>query len=164
MRIDLHIIRKTMIGVFVLMALMAELTILAATAAAQDYATGLLSVPSPSSARSTINSAVSGSPTPPIGFGNPNPMPPNSTLLAVPVVGTAPLTVDFYVGLANTPTALFYQWNFGDGVESLLPAQPYMLHVYQNPGTYMCELELVTSQGIISSITFTKIIVQQRQG
>jgi len=161
MRIDLHIIRKTMIGVFVLMALMAELTILATTAAAQDYATGLLSVPSPSSTGSTINSAVSGSPTPPIGFGNPNPVPPNPALLAVPVVGTAPLTVAFYVGLANTPGAIFYEWNFGDGAESYLPAEPYMLHVFQNPGTYMCELELVTARGV-STTAFSKITVRPR--
>jgi hypothetical protein len=163
MRIDLHIIRKTMIGVFVLMALMAELTILATIAATQDYATGLLSVPSPSSAGSTINSAVSGSPTPPIRLGNPNPVPPNPALLAVPVVGTAPLTVDFYVGLANTPKGLFYQWNFGDGVASYLPAEPYMLHVYQDPGTYMCELEMVTPRGV-STTAFTKITVRPRQG
>jgi hypothetical protein len=163
MRIDLQIIRKTMSGVFVLMALMAELTILAATAAAQDYATGLQFVPSPSSAGSTINSAVSGSPAPPIGFGNPNPVPPNPALLAVPAVGTAPLTVDFYVGLANTPKGLFYQWNFGDGAASYLPAEPYMLHVYQDPGTYMCQLEMVTPRGV-SATAFMKITVRPRQG
>jgi len=47
---DLHIIRKTVIGVFLLMALMAGLTILATAASAQDYATGPASAPSPVSA------------------------------------------------------------------------------------------------------------------
>jgi hypothetical protein len=50
MRMDLHIIRKTVIGVFLLMALVAELTILATAASAQDYATGPVSAPSPVSA------------------------------------------------------------------------------------------------------------------
>ena len=48
----------------------------------------------------------------------------NARLLAVPVVGTAPLTVDFYVGLANFPDSLFYEWNFGDGaLSSCLPVR-----------------------------------------
>jgi hypothetical protein len=44
--------------------------------------------------------------------------------LAVPIVGNAPLTVDFFIGLANTPGSLLYEWNFGDGAESFLPAEP----------------------------------------
>jgi hypothetical protein len=47
---DLHIVRKTVIGVLLLMALMAELIILATAASAQDYATGPASAPSPVSA------------------------------------------------------------------------------------------------------------------
>jgi PKD repeat protein len=88
---------------------------------------------------------------------------PNASLLAVPVVGTAPLTVDFYIGLPNTPGSLLYEWNFGDGAESFLPAEPYMLHVYQNPGTYICELELVTPQ-VISTTAFTTITVKMSRG
>jgi PKD repeat protein len=145
------------------MALMAGLTILVTAASAQDYATGPASSPSPSSAGSAINSGASGTSIPPIGAGNPSQPQPNASLLAVPVVGTAPLTVDFYVGLANTSGSLLYEWNFGDGAESFLPAEPYMLHVYQNPGKYMCELELVTPQGI-STTAFTKITVKPRQG
>jgi PKD repeat protein len=162
MRMDLHIMLKTVMGVFLWMGLMAGLTMLATAASAQDFATAPASAPSPISAGSASNSGASGTPTPMIGSGNPNQVPPNPSLLAVPVVGTAPLTVDFYVGLANTPPLLFYEWNFGDGAESYLPAEPYMLHVYQNPGTYMCELELVTPQGI-SIIAFTKITVKPRQ-
>ena len=162
MTMDLHIIRKTVIGVFLLIALTAALTMLATAAFAQVYATGPASAPSPISAGSAINSAASGTPTP-IGSGNPNQVPPNPNLLAVPVVGTAPLTVNFYVGLPNTPSSLLYEWNFGDGAESFLPAEPYMLHVYQNPGTYKCELELVTPQGI-STTAFATITVKPHQG
>jgi hypothetical protein len=163
MRMDLHIIRKIMIGLFFLTTLMAELTMFETIAPAQDYATSLPYTPSLSSPGSTINSAVSGSSTPPIGSGNPNPVPANPALLAVPVVGTAPLTVDFYVGLAGTSPLVFYAWNFGDGADSYLPAQPYMLHVYQNPGTYMCQLELVTPREV-STIAFTTITVRPRHG
>jgi PKD repeat protein len=80
-------------------------------------------------------------------------------LLAVPVAGTAPLTVDFYVGLANTSGALLDEWIFGDGAELFLPGQPFMLHVYQNPGTYTCELGLINAQGITTTV-FTTITVK----
>src|SRR5713226_9084722 len=119
MRMDLHIVRKTVIGVLLLMALMADLTVLA-TASAQDYTTGPASAPSPISTGSAINSGASGTSIPPIGAVKPSEVPPNPSLLAVPVVGTAPLTVDFYVGLVNTPGSLLYEWNFGDGAESFL--------------------------------------------
>jgi PKD repeat protein len=96
-----------------------------------------------------------GVPTPPIGTSNPSQAAPNGSLLAVPVIGTAPLTVDFYVGLANTPGSLLYEWDFGDGAELFLPAQPYMLHVYQHPGTYTCELELTAAQGVTTTVFAT---------
>jgi hypothetical protein len=163
MTMDLYIIRKTVIGVLLLMTLIAGLTILATAASAQDYATAPASAPPPISPGSAINSGASGTSIPPIGGVKPSQAPPNPSLLAVPVVGTAPLTVDFYVGLANTPDSLVYEWNFGDGAESFLPAEPYMLHVYQNPGTYICELELVTPRGI-STTAFAKVTVKPRQG
>jgi PKD repeat protein len=156
MMMNVHIVRKTVIGVFLLMALMAE------AVPAQNYATGLASVPSPISGGSTINSGASGTSTPPIGIGNPNQAPPNASLLAVPVVGTAPLTVDFYVGSANTHGSLIYEWNFGDSVESLLPADPYMIHVYQHPGIYTCELELTNAQGQSTTLQ-TTIVVRPHQ-
>jgi PKD repeat protein len=163
MMMDLHIVRKTLISAFLLMALMAELTILTTASSAQDYTTGPASVPSPISAGSAINSGASGTSIAPIGPGHPSQVLPSASLLAVPVVGAAPLTVDFSVGLANTPGSLLYEWNFGDGAVSFLPTEPYMLHVYQNPGTYICELELVTPQGI-STIASTKITVTPPQG
>jgi hypothetical protein len=95
------------IGVFLSIALLAELTILATVTSAQDYATGPASAPSPISAGSAINSGASGTSNPAIGSVNPSQVPPNPSLLAVPIVGTAPLTVDFYIGLPNTPVQSF---------------------------------------------------------
>jgi hypothetical protein len=63
------------------------------------------------------------------------------------------------VGLADTSGALLDEWIFGDGAEFFLPAQPFMLHVYQNPGTYTCELGLVNAQGITTTV-FTTITVK----
>jgi PKD repeat protein len=163
MTIDMHIVQKIVIGIFLSLALVAELTILATATSALDYATGPASTPSPISAGSAINSGASGTSNPPIGAVNPSQVLPSASLLAVPVVGTAPLTVDFYIGLPNTPGSLLYEWNFGDGAESFLPAEPYMLHVYQNPGTYICELELITPRGI-STTAFAKVTVKPRQG
>jgi PKD repeat protein len=162
MTMHLQIVRRTLIIVFLLTALIGELTILATAAAAQNYSIDPVSAPSPISAGSAINSGASGTSTPPIGSGNLGTVPANPSLLAVPIMGTAPLTVDFYVGLANTPGSLFYEWNFGDGAESYLPALPYLLHVYQNPGTYLCQLELFTPQGI-STTAFVSITVKQRE-
>ena len=156
MTLNVHIVRKTVIGVFLLMALMAE------AVSAQNYATGLASAPSPISGGSAINSGASGTSTPPIGIGNPNQAPPNASLLAVPVVGTAPLTVDFYVASANPHGSLIYEWNFGDSVESFLPADPYMIHVYQHPGIYTCELELTNAQVQLTTLQ-TTIVVRPHQ-
>ena len=45
MTINLRIVRKTVIGVFLLMALTAELAIFTTPASAQDYETGMASAP-----------------------------------------------------------------------------------------------------------------------
>ena len=98
-------------------------------------------------------------PSLPSGAGNAARMGVTATLLGVPVYGTAPLTVDFYVGLASPRGSLIYQWNFGDGAVSLLPAGVYMLHVYTHPGTYSCSLNLTTAHGQ-STTLFTTITVR----
>ena len=67
MTIDMHIVRKIAIGIFLSLALVAELTILATAISALDYATGPASTPSPISAGSAINSGASGTSNPPIG-------------------------------------------------------------------------------------------------
>jgi PKD repeat protein len=166
----LHIVRKVLTCAFLLVVLAAELTLFATTASAQNYGTGMASVPYSSATANpmsfgTYNTprfgtfGTYGMPTPPIGTSNPSQAVPNASLLAVPVVGTAPLTVDFYVGLANSPGSLLDEWIFGDGVELFLPAQPFMLHVYQHPGTYTCELGLINAQGVTTTV-FARITVK----
>jgi PKD repeat protein len=163
MTIDLHIVRKTVIGVFLLMALMAELTILAMAPSAQDYATGPGSAPSAISAGNVINFGASGTSIPSIAAVHSSQVPPNAILLAVPVYGTAPLTVGFYIGLANKPAPVVYQWNFGDGAVSAMPVSAYTLHVYQHPGTYLCSLELTNLRGVTTT-AYATITVKPHQG
>ena len=172
---SLHIVRKVLTCAILLIVLPVELTLFATAASAQSYGTAPASAPNcPAAANPMNNTPGFGTydmpgcgtyntpgfgpfetPTPPIGTSNPSRAAPNASLLAVPVFGKAPLTVDFYVGLANTPGSLVDGWDFGDGAESFLPAQPYMLHVYQHPGTYTCELELITAQGVTTTVSVT---------
>jgi hypothetical protein len=105
MTIKANIIGKAVIGLFILSALIAE------AGFAQNIATGPASAPSSISNGITINSGASASSMPSVGSGNPNLAPPNASLLAVPAVGTTPLTVDFYVGSENTAVSLIYEWN-----------------------------------------------------
>ena len=163
MIMSLHIVRKASTRAFLLIVLAAELTLFATTALAQNYGTGMASVPyssAPANPMSfgTYNTpgfGTYGMPTSPIRASSPSEAVPNASLLAVPVVGTAPLTVDFYVGLANTPGSLLDEWIFGDGVDLFLPGQPFMLHVYQHPGTYTCELGLINAQGVTTTVFAT---------
>ena len=167
MIMSLHIVRKALTCAFFPIVLAAELTLFATTASPQNYGTGMASVPYSSATATPMSFGTYntpgfetyGMPTPPIRTSNPSQAAPNASLLAVPVVGTAPLTVDFYVGLANTPGSLLDEWIFGDGVELFLPAQPFMLHVYQHPGTYTCELGLINAQGVTTTV-FTTIAVK----
>jgi PKD repeat protein len=162
-----HIVRKALTCAFLLIVLAAELTLFATTASAQNYGTGMASAPYSGATANPMSlgtynppsSGTYGIPTPPIRTSNRSQAALNASLLAVPVVGTAPLTVDFYVGLANTPGSLLNEWIFGDGVELFLPAQPFMLHVYQHPGTYTCELGLINAQGVTTTV-FTTITVK----
>ena len=164
---SLHIVRKALTCAFLLVVLAAELTLFATAASAQNYGTSIASVPYSSATANPMSFGTYnppsfgtyGMPTPPIRTDNSSQAAPNASLLAVPVVGTAPLTVDFYVGLANTPGSLLDEWIFGDGVELFLPAQPFMLHVYQHPGTYTCELGLINAQGVTTTV-FARITVK----
>jgi len=131
----MHIVRKIVIGVFLSMALMAELTSLATATSAQDYASGPASDPSPISAGSSINSVASGTSNLPIGAVNPSQAPPNASMLAVPIVGNAPLAVDFSIGLTNTPRSLLYEWNFSDGAELL--AEPDELRLPESRNVHL---------------------------
>jgi PKD repeat protein len=91
-----------------------------------------------------------------------NQAPINAELMAEPAYGTAPLTVDFSVILADSPLSLTYQWNFGDGAVSSLPFAAYLPHVYQRPGTYWCSLTLMSSAGRAATV-FTPVVVLPRQ-
>lgn len=133
------------------------MTIFAASASAQTYTFGPASSPSP--AGNATSSDSSGTSSPPLGESDPSQAPAGATLLGVPVYGTAPFTVNFYVALANPPASLVYQWNFGDGAVSSLPASVYILHVYQRPGSYLCSLNLTNAQGQ-STTVFTTITVK----
>ena len=161
MSTNLHVVRKALICVFLLIVLTAELTARGAAAFAQNYGTGVPSAPG--SAGKAIVPGDSGAPlqtSPPSEAATGQGI--SATLLGVPIYGTAPLTVDFYVAIANAKGSTVYRWNFGDGVVSLLPAGVYMLHVYRHPGTYLCSLRLTTAQGR-SAAVFTTIVVQPRQ-
>ena len=71
------------------------------------------------------------------------------SMMAAPPSGNAPLAVGFFV-LAQDPEDigfLTYSWNFGDGTVSALQPELYIYHTYQNPGTYLCRLTVVTVDG-----------------
>jgi hypothetical protein len=80
-------------------------------------------------------------------------------LLGEPAYGPAPLTVDFLVIMPNPPSSLVYQWNFGDGSASSLPASTIIPHVYAHAGTYLCALVVTASNGL-STTVFTTIAVR----
>jgi PKD repeat protein len=158
----LHSVRRALTCAVFLIMLAAELTLFVTGVSAQSYGTGMASTRYSSATANAMGFGAYNTPTgmykmptPPIRTSNPSQAAPNASLLAVPLVGTAPLTVDFFVGLANSPGSLVDEWIFGDGEELFLPAQPFMLHVYQNPGTYTCELGLVNAQGIATTVFAT---------
>ena len=188
---NVQIGRKALICISLLIALTVELTIFGAATFAQNYATGLLPPPSAGTAGNATLPSDSATPTQPsqpseasdatqmgttaVPSDPGTTMQPSlpstagiatqgitATLLAVPVYGRGPLTVDFYVGLANRQGSLVYEWNFGDGAVSVMQASVYMLHVYQHPGTYVCSLNLTSAQGF-STTVFTTITVQPSQ-
>jgi hypothetical protein len=87
----------------------------------------------------------------------------NVTMLGEPAYGSAPLAVDFLVTIANPQSSAVYQWNFGDGAVSSLPASTVIPHVYEHAGTYLCALVVTASQGR-SATVFTTIVVRPGGG
>jgi PKD repeat protein len=83
----------------------------------------------------------------------------NATLFGEPEYGTVPLTVDFLALLTNAPSSIVYEWNFGDGSVSSLPATTMIPHVYQRAGTYLCSL-VMTASGGRSTTAFVTIVVR----
>ncbi|NYT07309.1 MAG: PKD domain-containing protein, partial [Methanomicrobiales archaeon] len=57
---------------------------------------------------------------------------------ASPLLGTAPLTVQFTDLSINNPT--IWSWDFGDGVKVIGVNQQNPIHTYQNPGVYTVAL------------------------
>jgi len=140
---------------------MTGLTVFGPAEFAQDYETGLQPAPSAGPAGNAMSSGAYSTtvqPSSPTGARNAARMGIKATLLGLPVTGTAPLTVDFHVGLTNPHGSLVYKWNFGDGTVSLRPPGLHILHVYQNPGTYLCSLDLTTAQGSSTTLLTTIVV------
>jgi PKD repeat protein len=130
---------------------------------AQDEGTGVQSPPFGSAANLPVPSDYNAPiPNLQLGAAETTQPPLNATLEGQPEYGTAPLTVDFYVGLTNPQSSLVYQWNFGDGAVSSMKTGAYMPHTYQQSGTYLCSVTLMTPQGRSTTLV-TTIIVQPRQ-
>jgi PKD repeat protein len=64
--------------------------------------------------------------------------PPVPDFTATPVLGTAPLTVQFTDLSINNPT--IWSWDFGDGVKVIGMNQQNPVHTYQKPGVYTVAL------------------------
>ena len=93
-----------------------------------------------------------------IGISSPTQQGLDVNLFGEPDYGSAPLTVDFLVILANPPSSIVYQWNFGDGSVSSLPPSTIIPHVYEHAGTYLCALVVTAPLGR-STTVFTTIDV-----
>jgi hypothetical protein len=91
--------------------------------------------------------------------------PITGSMMVSPPYGSAPLKVGFFV-LADDPENigfLTYSWNFGDGTVSSLPPELYIFHTYQNPGNYICSLQIRTIDGREKTF-FQGVIVKPAAG
>jgi gliding motility-associated-like protein len=71
-------------------------------------------------------------------------------------IGCMPLTVSF---LENTPDALAYTWNFGDGSPVSNVAAP--MHTFEGAGTYSVTLTAVNTGGCASTFLGSLIVVSE---
>ena len=69
-------------------------------------------------------------------------------LTATPDYGPAPLQVQFDVAFADGDAPFSYKWDFGDGIESTTQNP---IHIYENPGGYLTQLELVDRDGDVAT-------------
>jgi gliding motility-associated-like protein len=76
------------------------------------------------------------------------PLDPSLTSSILPAAGCPPVFGTFNA-IAQSPTQLFYEWNFGDGTTS---SQPENLHIYNTPGTYDVSLMVYTINGCIDTL------------
>jgi len=78
------------------------------------------------------------------------PPPPVPNFTASPIIGTAPLTVQFTDLSIYTP--IVWSWNFGDGSVVTGLDQQNPVHTYNNPGVYNVTLN-VRNDGGVSEVT-----------
>ncbi|MGB5888735.1 MAG: PKD domain-containing protein, partial [Thermoanaerobaculia bacterium] len=71
---------------------------------------------------------------------------PVASISAVPVVGNAPLNVNFNGSASSDPNgdSLSFAWNFGDGTQASGSA---VSHTYPSPGTYTASLTVSDTHG-----------------
>ena len=80
---------------------------------------------------------------------------PIAVAAAVPITGTAPLTVQLDGTQSWDPegSALIYAWEFGDGTAPTLDPAP--VHTYQNPGRFFAQLAVEDDFGQLDFDTIT---------
>jgi PKD repeat protein len=84
-----------------------------------------------------------------IGGGSSGNQPPQVSIAATPVSGTAPLNVIFTSNATDADgTVVSYSWNFGDGQ---MTAEPAPAHVYQSAGNFTARLTVTDNSGATAS-------------
>ena len=81
-------------------------------------------------------------------------IPPTALLSAAPVLGEAPLTVDFDASGSSDPDGVIAEYRFdfdGDGIFDLVTGTALHSFQYTVPGTYSAELEVADDDGAASS-------------
>ena len=78
------------------------------------------------------------------------PPPPVPDFTGTPVLGTAPLTVQFTDLSTNSP--YLWVWNFGDGTSMVGLDQQNPIHTYQKPGQYTVLLQVTNKGGTVQVV------------
>jgi PKD repeat protein len=76
-------------------------------------------------------------------YRSPDELPPEAAFAAIPLVGTAPLTVRFSDRSEHSPTNR--TWRFGDGAVAY--KEQYPIHTYVDAGTYSVTLDVSNAAG-----------------
>ena len=90
-----------------------------------------------------------------IGGGAPGNQPPRVSVTAMPVSGTAPLSVTFNSNASDPDgQVVAYNWSFGDGQSATGPSPT---HLYQSAGTFTAQLTVTDNGGaaVSSSVVIT---------
>ena len=78
------------------------------------------------------------------------PPPPVPDFTGTPILGTAPLTVQFTDLSTNSP--YLWVWNFGDGTSMVGLDQQNPIHTYQKPGQYTVLLQVTNKGGTVQVV------------